>query len=197
MIIVVLFTFLCLQVNVFSSAAWLACNPNQALWLIIVKGKKDNNITFPKGHSNISHIEQMLPDPWKRNSHIKLMQAVTLITNRSNCWICSQFPTHSDESIWMMGIPMPNIFSNGVPPVRIMRPLEKKTTQTSIDQQILTIDVIAIETSCVHRCLEGPGQTSHQKIKLPECNQGIMAGVYPKCHTYLDATGKSSLNTYW
>lgn len=76
------------------------------------------------------------------------MHAVTLITN--NCWICSQFPTHSDESIRMMGIPTPNIFSNGIPPAGMMLLLKGKAVQTFIDQQILTVDVVAMETSCIH-----------------------------------------------
>lgn len=89
--------------------------------------------------TNITHIEQILPDPWKRNSHLNLMQAVRLITNCSNCWICSQFPTHSDGSIQMMGIPTANIFSNDIPSARMML-LEGKAVQTSTDQQILTTD---------------------------------------------------------
>lgn len=123
------------------------------------------------------------------------MHAVTLITN--NCWICSQFPTHSDESIRMMGIPTPNIFSNGIPPARVMLLLEGKTIQTPIDQQILIVNIVAVETSCVHRCLKGPGVASQRKMELPECNQGMMVGVYPNCHSYLDATGKGIINTYW
>lgn len=42
--------------------------------------RKESNVFFPKGHSNKTHVEQIVSDPWKRNTHLMLMQAVTLIT---------------------------------------------------------------------------------------------------------------------
>lgn len=142
-------------------------------------------------------LQQTLPDLWKGKFTYKLRQAVTLVTNGSDCWICSQFPTRSDGGIQMMGIPTPNIFSNGIPSAEIMLFLEGKAVQTFTDQQLLTVDLVAMETSCVHRCLKGPGVTPHQKMELPECSLGIMVGIYPRCHSYLDGTGKGILTTHW
>lgn len=83
-------------------------------------------------------LQQTLPDLRKGKFTYKLRQAVTLVTNGSDCWICSQFPTHSDGGIQMMGIPTPNIFSNGIPSAEIMLFLEGKAVQTFTDQQLPT-----------------------------------------------------------
>lgn len=125
------------------------------------------------------------------------MQAVTLITNSSGYWICSQFSTHSDESIQMMGLPTPSIFSNAFPPNWVMRLLEGKATKTPIDWQIILVEVVVIEDPCVQQYLKGPGAAPYHKMELHNCNQGIMIGDYLKCHSYWDVTMMSILNTHW
>lgn len=86
---------MCFQNNVSSIATWL-CVPGlfnqhtKTLPLTIIKTsvplsaqgvseqeKKESNVLFPKDHSNTTQIEQILPDPWKKKSHLKLRQAVT------------------------------------------------------------------------------------------------------------------------
>lgn len=176
------------------SKALRVTNLGSNLRWISERTKEGNDMHFS---SNMTHIEEILPDPWKKNSHLKLMQAVTLITNSSNCWICSQFPTHSDESIQLMGLPIPNKFSNSFPPADVMHLFKEKVTHNTIDKQILTVKLTAINASCVQRCPEKSGATPRKQTKSPNCMLGIMVGNYPKCNSYLDVTNKSILNTQW
>lgn len=95
---------------------------------------KESDVLFPKDHSNITQRGQILPDPWKKKSHLKISRD---ITNSSNCCICSQLLSPLDESIHMIGLPTPGVFcvfSTALPPTAVMLLLKGKAAQSPPDQ---------------------------------------------------------------
>lgn len=84
---------------------WISQPSQQKLTTNDYKRQKENNVNFPMDHSNTTLLEQILPDPRKGNSHLKLMQVVTLITHRI---VFPSWIFHSlHESLQMMRIPTP------------------------------------------------------------------------------------------
>ncbi|KAF1485859.1 Syncytin-2, partial [Megadyptes antipodes antipodes] len=45
---------------------------------------------------------------WRENTHLTLVQQVTKLVNRSDCWICTHIPEHGEKRISLIGIPIPS-----------------------------------------------------------------------------------------
>jgi len=45
---------------------------------------------------------------WDRNLHVMLVQNITQILHKNDCWICTQMPTSGETKITLVRIPIPD-----------------------------------------------------------------------------------------
>ena len=118
---------------------------------------------------------------WNQNLYLRLIQNVTRILNKSNCWICTQLPKSGEKTgIPLIGLPIP--FKTN------WNELWKDPVYTDKEQsnlQVLKIQASNIsETKCV---------TTNKTH-----NQGNMSvGNYPYCSWAMQLHLRKPLTNYW
>uniref|UniRef100_A0A8B9FUU2 Envelope glycoprotein n=1 Tax=Amazona collaria TaxID=241587 RepID=A0A8B9FUU2_9PSIT len=120
---------------------------------------------------------------WELNTHFTLTQNVSLILNKTNCWICTYMPEYGGKEVSLIGIPIPRNITWST--------LWENTTWYDNDEklEISSPEVQEPYYTCVQRCNPTKGQG---KI---DCVNGTYVGNYTMCNRTINVGNSAYINT--
>ncbi|XP_055556315.1 syncytin-1-like [Falco cherrug] len=137
----------------------------------------------------VSWLPGLCLTSWDQNTHLSLIQGISQVLNKTNCWICTHMPEHGNKGISLIGIPLPRNVS--------LTNLWENTSWNVKDNEILKLEISspAVHESyytCVQRCNPPKG------MGIVDCNPVMYVGSQSFCNNTLDiGTSLSVSSTAW